>query len=66
MFEKNHFEDLHRFERLELFKNLSMNDKLNLYTDVRIVIKNMHQNDMIFTENLDDSLSNCRHNSRKY
>lgn len=66
VFQKSHLGDLHRFERLEKFKNLSMNDKLNLCTDVGIAIRDMHNNGMISIEKLDNDLSNRRYNSRRY
>ena len=66
VFEKSHLGDLHRFERLKKFKSLSMDDKLNLCTDVGIAIKDMHNNDMISIEKLDNDLSDRRYNSRRY
>lgn len=66
VFQKSHLGDLHSFERLEKFKNLSMDDRLNLCADVGIAIRDMHHNGTLFIENLDNSLSDRRHNSRRY
>lgn len=66
VFQKSHLGDLYRFERLDKFKSLSMNDRLSLCADVGIAIRDMHRNDTIFTVNLNNSLSNRRHNSRRY
>ena len=44
VFQKTHLGDLHRFTRLERFKNLSIEDRLNLCVDIGIAISNMHHN----------------------
>lgn len=66
VFQKSQFGDLHdSFAKWQRFKNLSIEDKLNLCADVGIAIRDMHHNGTILTENLEDSsLSNCRHNPR--
>lgn len=52
VFEKSHLGDLHSFAKRERFKELSMEDRLNLCADVGIAIRDMHSNGMISTENL--------------
>ena len=50
MFEKSYLKDLYRFARLKRFKNLSIEDKLNLYADIKLAIRDMHRNNKIFCE----------------
>lgn len=50
VFEKSHFGDLHGFARLERFKNLSIEDKLNLCADVGLAIRDMHCNGNMFCQ----------------
>ena len=50
MFKKSHLEDLYNFIRLERFKDLSIEDKLNLYIDIELAIKDIYRNDKIFYE----------------
>ena len=47
MFQKTHLGDL-RFARLERFKNLSIEDRLDLCADIGVVVRDMHENDNIF------------------
>lgn len=53
VFEKSHLGDLHRFARLESFKDLSIEDKLNLCADVGLAIRDMHRNGNIFCEQVE-------------
>ena len=48
VFEKSHLGDLHRFARLERFKDLSIEDKLNLCADIGLAIRDMHRNGNVF------------------
>ena len=50
VFEKSHLGDLHRFARLERFKNLSIEDKLKLCADTGLAIRDMHRNGNLFYE----------------
>ena len=50
VFEKSHLGDLHCFARLERFKNLSIEDKLNLCADIGLAIRDMHRNSKMFCE----------------
>ena len=44
VFLKSHFGDLYSFAKWERFKDLSIEDKLNLCADIGIAIKDMHRN----------------------
>lgn len=50
MFEKSYFKDLYNFTRLKRFKNLLIEDKLNLYANIKLAIKNIHRNDKMLYE----------------
>ena len=50
VFEKCYLGDLHRFARLERFKDLSVEDILNLCADVGLAIRDMHRNGKMFYE----------------
>ena len=50
VFEKSHLGDLYRFARLERFKDLSIEDKLNLCADIGLAIRDMHRNGKLFCE----------------
>ena len=44
VFQKTDLGDFHKFSKLEKFKSLSIEDKLNLCADVGIAIRDMHRN----------------------
>ncbi len=44
VFQKTDLGDLHKYTKLEKFKRLSIEDKLNLCVDVGIAIRDMHRN----------------------
>ena len=48
VFQKTHLGNLLRFARLERFKNLSMEDRLDLCADIGVAIRDMHENGNIF------------------
>jgi hypothetical protein len=48
VFQKSHLGDLDKFARSEKFKNLSIEDRLNLCADVGIAIRDMHCSGNIF------------------
>ena len=56
VFEKSHLGDLHSFAKRERFKNLSIEDKVNLCADIGIAIRDMHSNGIVFIESFDNSL----------
>ena len=66
VFEKSHLGDLHSFATRERFRELSIADKVNLCANVGIAVRDMHSNGIIFIENFDNNLSNCRHYSWRY
>lgn len=66
VFQMSDLGDLYRFGKLETFKNLSINDKLNLCADIGIALRDIHHNGRTFIKNLDVSLSDRRHSSRRY
>ncbi|KAL8904836.1 MAG: hypothetical protein Q9171_006900 [Xanthocarpia ochracea] len=47
VFEKSHLGDLHSFAKREIFKDLSIEDRLNLCANVGIAIRDMHSNGII-------------------
>lgn len=49
VFQQSHLGDLHGFSKLERFKNLLIEDKLDLCADIGIAIRDMHHNgDILF------------------
>ena len=53
VFEKSYLGDLHRFAGLESFKDLSIEDKLNLCADIWLAIRDMHGNGNISYESFE-------------
>ena len=66
VFEKSYLGDLHSFAKQEKFRNLSIEDRLNLCANVGIAVRDMHLNGIVLIQNFDHSLSNCRHRSRRH
>jgi Protein tyrosine and serine/threonine kinase len=66
VFQKSHLGDLYHFAKLERFKDLSIEERLNLCADIGIAIRDMHRNGNIPFSNLANSLPNCRHNPRRH
>ena len=50
MFERSYLEDLNNFARLERFKDLSIEDILNLCADIGLAIRDMDCNGKMFCE----------------